>query len=128
MTLENVILLACLLVLIQIFIPIVIEQVFLKKINLLYLISSRDKTIENSKYFNRVKRALNNLLETLPIFGLLVILSIFKEVDNSNLAALWLDIKSILYPYLYIRDKLFKNYCMVWSTTCLIMMGVNFIY
>ena len=31
MTLENVILLACLLVLIQIFIPIVIEQVFLKK-------------------------------------------------------------------------------------------------
>ena len=51
MTLENVILLACLLVLIQIFIPIVIEQVFLKKINLLYLISSRDKTIENSKYF-----------------------------------------------------------------------------
>ena len=59
MTLENFILLACLLVLIQIFIPIVIEHVFFKKIDLLYLISSRDKTIESSKYFNRGKRVLN---------------------------------------------------------------------
>ena len=75
-----------------------IEQFFLKKLNLLYLLSSRDKTIENSKYFNRAKRALNNLLETLPIFGLLVILSIFKEVDNSNLAALWLVLRAFYMP------------------------------
>ena len=127
MTLENVILLACLLVLIQIFIPIVIEQVFLKKINLLYLISSRDKTIENSKYFNRAKRALNNLLETFPIFGLLVILSIFKEVDNSNLAVLWLVLRAFYIPIYILGINYLRTILWFGATTCLIMMGVNFI-
>ena len=127
MTLENIILLACLLVLIQIFIPIVIEQVFFKKIDLLYLISSRDKTKENSKYFNRGKRALNNLLETLPIFGLLVILSIFKEVDNLNLAALWLVLRAFYMPIYILGINYVRTILWIGATACLIMMGVNFI-
>ena len=127
MTLENIILLTCLLVLIQIFIPIVIEQVFFKKIDLLYLISSRDKTIENSKYFNRGKRALSNLLETLPIFGLLVILSIFKEVDNLNLAALWLVLRAFYMPIYILGINYLRTILWFGATACLIMMGVNFI-
>ena len=115
MSLENIILLACILVLIQIFIPIVIEQLIFKKINFSFLFSSRDEIIESSIYGYRSKRALNNLLETLPIFSLLVILSIFKEIDNSSLAAFWLILRARPYYsdlhnyYILIFDLIFYS-------------------
>ena len=43
MTIENIVLIACLLLLIQIFIPIIIDHAFTQKITIGYLFTSRDK-------------------------------------------------------------------------------------
>ena len=127
MSIENIILLACMLVLIQIFIPIVIEQLIFKKINFSFLFSSRDEIIESSIYGYRSKRALNNLLETLPIFSLLVILSIFKEIDNSSLAAFWLILRAFYIPIYILGINYVRTFKRFGATTCLVMMGINFI-
>ena len=127
MSIENIILLTCILLLIQIFIPILIEQVFLKNINLSYQLSSRDKSIEKSIYFNRGKRALNNLLETLPIFILLIFLSLYKEVENSNLALLWLVFRLLYMPIYMLGMKYIRTILWFGAITCLIMMGIKFI-
>ena len=98
MTIENIVLLTCLLVLLQILIPTLIDFIFMKKLNLSDLTSSRDNNIDNSIYFKRGKRAFSNLLETLPIFILLMFLSINKDIDNLNLAALWLTFRLFYFP------------------------------
>ena len=127
MHIENIIILACLLILIQIFIPTIIDFIFTKKINLQYLLSSRESSIENSAYFQRGKRALNNLLETFPIFIFLILLSIFKEIDNSNLAVLWLIFRSIYIPIYILGINYVRTLIWVGSLVCLILMGIKFI-
>ena len=127
MHIENIIILGCLLVLIQIFIPIIIEYIFTKKINLQYLLSSRESSIQNSDYFQRGKRALSNLLETFPIFIFLILLSIFKEIDNSNLAVLWLIFRSIYIPIYILGINYVRTLIWVGSLVCLILMGIKFI-
>ena len=127
MHIENIIILGCLLVLIQIFIPIIIEYIFTKKINLQYLLSSRESSIQNSDYFQRGKRALSNLLETFPIFIFLILLSIFKEIDNANLAVLWLFFRSIYIPIYILGINYVRTLIWVGSLVCLILMGIKFI-
>ena len=125
MTIENIIILTCLLVLLQIFIPILVEFIYIKKINLLYLFSSRDEIIDNSLYFKRGKRALINLLETLPIFILLIFLSINKDIDNLNLAALWLVFRAFYLPIYILGINFIRTFMWFGSLVCLIMMGLK---
>jgi hypothetical protein len=54
MTIENIVYIACLLLLIQIFIPIIIDLVFTQKIKIVYLFTSRDNNIENFIYLLEV--------------------------------------------------------------------------
>ena len=127
MTIENIILLTCLLVLLQIFIPILIDFIFMKKWNLLNLLSSRDDNIDNSIYFERGKRAFNNLLETLPIFILLMFLSISKDIDNLNLAALWLTLRVFYFPIYILGINFVRTFVWFGALVCLIMMGLKFL-
>lgn len=127
MTIENIILLTCLLVSLQIFIPILIDFIFMKKLNLLNLFSSRDDNIDNSIYFERGKRAFNNLLETLPIFILLMFLSISKDIDNLNLAALWLTLRVFYFPIYILGINFVRTFVWFGALVCLIMMGLKFL-
>ena len=127
MTIENIILLTCLLVLLQIFIPILIDFIFMKKLNLSDLTSSRDNNIDNSIYFKRGKRAFSNLLETLPIFILLMFLSISKDIDNLNLAALWLTLRVFYFPIYILGINFVRTFVWFGALVCLIMMGLKFL-
>ena len=127
MTIENIILLTCLLVSLQIFIPILIDFIFMKKLNLLNLFSSRDDNIDNSIYFERGKRAFNNLLETLPIFILLMFLSISKDIDNLNLAALWLTLRVFYFPIYILGINFVRTFVWFGALVCLIMMSLKFL-
>ena len=127
MTIENILLIACLLLLIQIFIPIIIDLVFTQKIKIVYLFTSRDNNIENSIYFNRGKRALSNLLETLPIFISLALLSIFLEIDNAHLALLWLVFRVTYFPIYILGIKYARSLLWLGALVCLILMGIKFI-
>jgi|TARA_B110000285_G_scaffold27749_1_gene27469 uncharacterized MAPEG superfamily protein len=127
MTIENILLIACLLLLIQIFIPIIIDLVFTQKIKIVYLFTSRDNNIENSIYFNRGKRALSNLLETLPIFISLALLSIFLEIDNAHLALLWLVFRATYFPIYILGIKYARSLLWLGALACLILMGIKFI-
>ena len=127
MTIENIVLLTCLLVLLQILIPTLIDFIFMKKLNLLDLSSSRDDNIDNSIYFERGKRAFNNLLETLPIFILLMFLSISKDIDNLNLAALWLTLRVFYFPIYILGINFVRTFVWFGALVCLIMMGLKFL-
>ena len=127
MTIENILLIACLLLLIQIVIPIIIDLVFTQKIKIVYLFTSRDNNIENSIYFNRGKRALSNLLETLPIFISLALLSIFLEIDNAHLALLWLVFRVTYFPIYILGIKYARSLLWLGALACLILMGIKFI-
>ena len=126
-TADFLIIIACLLLLIQIFIPIIIDLVFTQKIKIVYLFTSRDNNIENSIYFNRGKRALSNLLETLPIFISLALLSIFLEIDNAHLALLWLVFRATYFPIYILGIKYARSLLWLGALACLILMGIKFI-
>ena len=64
MVIENILLVTLLLILIQIFIPVTIDLLITKKLNFLYLFSSRDDVAESSLFFDRSQRALKNLFQT----------------------------------------------------------------
>ena len=127
MTIESILLLTLLLILIQIFIPVTIDLLITKKLNFLYLFSSRDEVSKNSLFFDRSQRALKNLFETLPIFITLAILSIIKNVDISFLASLWLAARIIYIPIYVFGVDYVRTIVWVVSLICLIMMGIRFI-
>ena len=93
-----------------------------------YLAGPRDAPMENmAASVARAKRASNNLLETLPVFLTLAVLSIIMEVQTAELAAIWLGLRvAYLFAYLmhidYIRTLIWFG-----SVFCLIMMGLALI-
>ena len=100
---------------------------FTQKIKIVYLFTSRDNNIENSIYFNRGKRALSNILETLPIFISLALLSIFLEIDNAHLALLWLVFRATYFPIYILGIKYARSLLWLGALACLILMGIKFI-
>jgi uncharacterized MAPEG superfamily protein len=127
MTIEDILLSTLLLILIQIFIPVTIDLLITKKLNFLYLFSSRDDVTKTSLFFNRAQRALNNLFQTLPIFIVLAILSIIKNIDISFLATLWLATRIIYIPIYVFGIDYVRTIVWAISLVCLIMMGISFI-
>ena len=93
-----------------------------------YLAGPRDAPMENmAASVARAKRASNNLLETLPVFLTLAILSIIMEVQTAELAAIWLGLR-VAYVFAYIMHIDYIR-TLIWfgSVFCLIMMGLALI-
>ena len=93
-----------------------------------YLAGPRDVPMENmAASVARAKRAGNNLLETLPVFLTLAVLSIIMEVQTAELAAIWLGLRvTYVFAYLMAIDYIRT---LIWfgSIFCLIMMGLALI-
>jgi len=68
MTIEIIVLLTLLLILMQIFIPVTIDLLITKKLNFLYLFSSRDDVAESSLFFDRSQRALKKFISNTSNF------------------------------------------------------------
>ena len=126
MTLTSILILSFLLVIIQLTIPMLID-LFTGNTNLTYLLSSRDSSSKPSIYAHRAHRALTNLLETLPIFIGITILSLIREVDNSSVALLWLILRTIYVPIYVLGINYLRTGVWAASLVCLILMGVKFI-
>ena len=126
MALEKILILAFLLVIIQLTIPMLID-LLTGNTNLTYLLSSRDSSSKPSIYAQRANRASRNLLETLPIFIGIGILSLIREVDNSYVALLWLILRAIYVPIYVLGINYLRTGIWAASLICLILMGVKFI-
>jgi len=93
-----------------------------------YLAGPRDVPMENmAASVARAKRASNNLLETLPVFLTLSVLSIIMEVQTAELAAIWLGLR-VAYVFAYLMHIDYIR-TLIWfgSVFCLIMMGLALI-
>jgi uncharacterized MAPEG superfamily protein len=126
MALEKILILAFLLVIIQLTIPMLID-LLTGNTNLTYLLSSRDSSSKPSIYAQRANRASRNLLETLPIFIGIGILSLIREVDNSSVALLWLILRAIYIPIYILGISYIRTGIWAASLICLILMGLKFL-
>ena len=105
----------------------IFTQVLLNQKNLNFLLGNREGEIEESAMVQRTRRANNNLLESLPVFFALAILSIELKADIYNLAMYWLALRFLyfltyVFGLIYIRTLLWFG-----ALVCLIMMGVALI-
>ena len=126
MALEKILILAFLLVIIQLTIPMLID-LLTGNTNLTYLLSSRDSSSKPSIYAQRANRASRNLLETLPIFVGITILSLIREVDTSSIALVWLILRAIYIPIYILGINYIRTGIWAASLICLILMGLKFI-
>ena len=115
----TLILLALLLTLLQLLTPALLNSK-----NLDFLISNREGSVEEAPIVGRTRRAGNNLLESLPAFLALAILSIVLEVENYNLAMIWIGSR-VIYYFSYMFGVLYLR-TIIWfvSVICLILMGI----
>ena len=118
----TLILLALLLTLIQLMTPALLNSK-----NLEFLISNREGSVEEASIVGRTRRAGNNILESLPAFLALTILSIMLDIENYNLAMFWLGSR-VLYYFTYMFGILYLR-TILWfvSVACLIMMGISLV-
>ena len=118
----TLIILSLLLTLIQLLTPAVLNSK-----NLDFLISNREGSVEEAPVVGRTRRAGANILESLPAFLALAILSIVLEIDNYNLAMFWLGSR-VLYYFTYMFGILYLR-TLVWvvSIVCLVMMAISLI-
>ena len=124
---EIIALLSCLLIIVHIFCPMFIGLLTTKDVSIDYLFSSRDEEIKPSIYLERSKRAFTNLLETLPIFIILLFLSMIKQVDITNLGLLWLFLRLIYIPSYVLGLKYIRTLVWMPSFIILILIGIKFI-
>ncbi len=124
---EIVAILLCVLIIVHIFCTILTGLLSVKDISIDYLFSSRDKEVTSSFYFDRAKRSFYNLFETLPIFIILLFLSIIKPVENTELAFLWVFIRFVYIPVYIFNLKYLRTIIWIKSFIILILMGVKFI-
>lgn len=124
---EIIALLSCLLIIVHIFCPMFIGLLITKDVSIDYLFSSRDEDIKSSIYLERSKRAFTNLLETFPIFIILLFVSIIKQVDITNLGLLWLFLRLIYIPSYILGLKYIRTLVWMPSFVILILIGIKFI-
>ena len=118
----TLILLALLLTLLQLLTPALLNSK-----NLDFLLSNRESSVEEAPIVGRARRAGNNILESLPAFLVLTILSIMLDIENYNLAMFWLGSR-VLYYFTYMFGILYLR-TILWfvSVSCLIMMGISLV-
>ena len=124
---ENIIFLTCLLIGIHIICPMFIGLFFSKEINLDYLFSSRDIKIKPPLYYERAKRSFLNLYETFPIFIILVLFSMIKNVDNFDLSLIWLILRYLYIPVYIFGIKYLRTVVWGLSFITLILMAIKFL-
>ncbi|MDG0969380.1 MAG: MAPEG family protein [Porticoccaceae bacterium] len=117
----TIIILALALTLVQIWILPAISNLN----NIDYLISNRQGEVETSAIYNRISRAATNLLESLPAFLALCLLSMQLDIDITDSARYWLWLRvSFLVSYaagiIYLRTALWLG-----SIGCLIGMALQ---
>lgn len=90
-----------------------------------YLFSARDEQLSSTHAGARARRAFLNLLESLPIFLTLAVLSIIEQKDLVFYGQIWLAAR-ILYVPGYIIDIPYTR-TIIWlvSLWSLLMMGLN---
>ena len=105
----------------------IFTQVLLNQNNLNFLLGNREGEVEESAMVGRTRRANNNLLESLPVFFVLAVLSLMLEVDNYNLAMYWLGLR-FLYFLTYVFGLIYvRTLLRFGALVCLIMRGVALI-
>ena len=118
----SIIIFSLLLALVQILLTILLNTK-----NLDYLLSSRDEPIEVAPFVGRANRAFLNLLESLPIFLVLGVLSIIQEVDNYDLATYWLGLRCLYVPLYLFNVKYIRSATWMISTICLVLIALTLI-
>ena len=114
----TLILLALLLTFIQLVTPTILNAK-----NLDFLISNREGSVDEKAIVGRARRAGSNILESLPAFLALAILSIVLDVENYNMAMFWLGSR-VLYYFTYIFGILYlRTVLWVASIFCLFSMA-----
>ena len=74
--------------------------------------------VSGRRKWNNLKSHKRKFIQSIGNFANIWIASNFINIQGSRqlkLSCIMAGIKSIVYPYLYIRNKLFKDYLMVWS-------------
>ena len=122
MEIDSLILLSSLLALTQAMLPSLLNTK-----NLKYLLSSRDEPIEVAPFVGRANRAHLNLMESLPIFLVLAVLSIIQEVDNYDLATYWLGLRFLYVPLYVFNVTYVRSLTWMASAICLVLMAVSLI-
>ena len=123
----EIILITGLLVFLQLTLPTMLA-VATGSANASYLAGPRDVPMENmAASVARAKRAGSNVLETLPVFLTLAVLSIIMEAQTAELAAIWLGLR-VAYVFAYLMHIDYIR-TLIWfgSVFCLIMMGLELI-
>lgn len=89
-----------------------------------YLLGARDQAPETSRGAQRAKRSCANLLETLPAFLALAVLSIVLEADVVLLAQAWLVLR-VVYLLAYLAGVAYLR-SLIWvaALACLIGMAL----
>lgn len=92
--------------------------------NVSYLLGNRDEPNPESVLVSRAKRAGNNLLESLPSFLALAVLSIVLAVDNADLMLYWLILRAAYVLSYLIGIAYLRTLIWLASVVCLIMMAL----
>lgn len=95
--------------------------------NLKYKISSRDEPLPETILQKRVKRAGDNLQESLAAFLALAILGVVMKVDMYNAALLWLVCRIVYVPCYMFNITYARSTIWLISIGCLIYMAANLI-
>lgn len=122
----ELIVLSLLLLLVQLVLPSVLALAA-GNVSTAYLLSARDEAPEMSKLSQRARRASANLLETLPAFLVLAVLSILNQTDVLMLAQIWLALR-VLYVFAYLSSVAYLR-SLIWggALVCLIGMALPLI-
>ena len=94
------------------------------QVSVAYLLSARDEAAQTSASVLRAQRAAANLLETLPAFLVLAVLSILNGTDVIVFAQAWLVLR-VIYLGLYLAGAAYVR-SLVWAGAlgCLIGMSL----
>lgn len=94
------------------------------QVSVAYLLSARDEAAQISGSVLRAQRAAANLLETLPAFLVLAVLSILNGTDVIAFAQAWLVLR-VIYLGLYLAGTAYVR-SLVWAGAlgCLIGMAL----
>jgi len=119
----ELILLSLLLLLAHLMLPSILAAVA-GNVSAEFLLGPRDETPELSRASQRAKRASANLLETLPAFLVLAVLSILTKSDVTMLAQGWLLLR-VLYLFAYLSAVAYLR-SLIWigALGCLIGMAL----
>lgn len=122
----EIILFTGLLLLVQLTLPSTLALIS-GDVNVNDLAGPRDEPIDMSVTGARAKRAAGNLLESLPVFLTLAVLSIMMNAQTMELAAIWLGLRAA-YLVVYMTGINHVR-TLVWfaSVICLIMMGLELV-